>query len=294
MQYKKIQVTSMRKQGFTLIELLVVISIISLVMAIIVPSLGRVRCQARAMLSMNNQKQITSAVNFFALDNNEQYPPSVATVGFDNNWNWSDPTKLTGNRHRSPGLYRAMSEYLRSYITDASTMYCPNAPQKYKYLQEAWNAGDNWDNPDTPVVTDPVGGTYCFYWNYTGYIGGRRIVFKGPQGPASGGKYSKLLVSDYLGYDHWRNPGSYGSCEHFNGADITPETFLLSSYWSRQTSADNPPTINLRAGYTDGHVETYSTSETIPMKVSITADGTIPYPDGVGPGIFLLPRNSLQ
>jgi prepilin-type N-terminal cleavage/methylation domain-containing protein len=293
-QYKKIQVVSVRKQGFTLIELLVVISIISLVMAVMVPTLGRVRRQARTMLSMNNQKQITSAVNFFALDNNERYPPSVATVGFDNNWNWSDPTKLTGNRHRSLGLYRAMSEYLRSYITDASTMYCPNAPQKYKYLQEAWDAGDNWDNPDTPVLTDPVGGTYCFYWNYIGYIGGRRIVFKGPQGPASGGKYSKLLVSDYFGYDHWRNPGSYGSCENFSGADITPETLLLSAYWSRKSAANNPPEIKLRAGYTDGHVETYSTSQTIPMKVSITADGTVPYPDGVGPGVFLLPRNALQ
>jgi hypothetical protein len=30
------------------------------------------------------------------------------------------------------------------------------------------------------------------------------------------------------------------------------------------------------------------------MKVSITADGTTPYPDGMGPGIFFLPRNALQ
>jgi prepilin-type N-terminal cleavage/methylation domain-containing protein len=292
--YEKIQVVSVQKRGFTLVELLVVISIITLSMAVMVPSLGRVRRQARAILSMNNQKQITSAVNFFALDNNERFPPSVATVGFDDNWNWSDPTKLTGNRHRSPGLHRAMSEYLRGYIADASTMYCPNAPQKYKYLQEAWDAGDNWDNPDTPIPTDPVGGTYCFYWNYKAYIGGRRVIFRGPQGPASGGRYSKLLVSDYFGYDHWRNPGSYGSCEPFNGADITPETWLLSAYWSRKSAADNPPEIKLRAGYTDGHIETYSASETVPVKVSITADGSVPYPDGVGPGVFLLPRNALH
>ncbi len=285
------------KRGFTLIELLVVISIISLLMAIVLPALRKVRQQANAIVAAQNQKEIVSATTLFASDNNERFPESVATVGFGNNWNWSDPTKLTGNTHRSPGIHRAMSEYLRSYITDARTMYCPNAPQRYKYLQQAWDAGDAWDYPeDDAFSTDPVGGTYCFYWNYTGYVGGRRVVFRGPQGPASGGRYSKLLVTDYFGYGHWRSPWSHGSCEQFNGADINPETWLLSAYWFREADIEDAPEIKLRAGYTDGHVETYSPSDTVPMKVSITADGTTPYPDGAGPspGIFFLPRNALQ
>jgi prepilin-type N-terminal cleavage/methylation domain-containing protein len=288
------QVGNIRKRGFTLVELLVVISIISVIMGIVLPVFGRVRRKARTILSMNNQRQITSAMNLFASDHNERYPESVATIGFGNTWNWSDATRLTGNRRRSPQLHRAMSEYLRRYIADASIMFCPNAPRKYEYLQEAWDAGDNWDNPKTAFPADPAGGSYCFYWNYRGFLGGRRVVFRGPQGPASSGRYSKLLVSDYFGYDHWRNPGSYGSCEPFNGAGITPETWLLSSYWSRKGAADVPPEIKLQAGYTDGHIETYSASEVVPMKVSITADGTVPYPDGVGPGVFFLPRNALH
>ena len=288
------QVGNIRKRGFTLVELLVVISIISVIMGIVLPVFGRVRRKARTILSMNNQRQITSAMNLFASDHNERYPESVATIGFGNTWNWSDSTRLTGNRRRSPQLHRAMSEYLRRYIADASIMFCPNAPRKYEYLQEAWDAGDNWDNPKTAFPADPAGGSYCFYWNYRGFLGGRRVVFRGPQGPASSGRYSKLLVSDYFGYDHWRNPGSYGSCEPFNGAGITPETWLLSAYWSRKGAADDPPVIKLRAGYTDGHIETYSASEVVPMKVSITADGTVPYPDGVGPGIFFLPGNALH
>ncbi|MFC1793580.1 type II secretion system protein [Planctomycetota bacterium] len=286
------------KRGFTLIELLVVISIIALLMAILVPSLSKVRRQARAIVAAQNQKEIVSAITLFASDNNERFPDSVATVGFGNSWNWSDPTKLTGNTHRSPGIHRAMSEHLKSYISDARTMYCPNAPQRYKYLQEAWDAGDEWDYPeDDAFSTDPVGGTYSFYWNYTGYVGGSRGVFRGPQGPASGGrKYSKLVVTDYFGYDHWRSPWSHGSCEQFNGAEINPETWLLSAYWFREGEVEEPPEIELRAGYTDGHVETYSPSDTVPMKVSITADGTTPYPDGrdISPGIFFLPRNALQ
>jgi type II secretory pathway pseudopilin PulG len=277
-----------------LVELLVVISIISLMMSIALPAFNVVRRQARTMLSMNNQKQIISAMNLFALDNNDRYPESVATIGYGNTWNWTDSTRLTGNRRRSPQVCRAMSEYLRRYIPDASTMFCPNAPHKYEYLQQAWDAGDNWDNPKTDFPADPVGGSYCFYWNYRGYLGRRRVVFRGPQGPASSRRYSKLLVSDYFGYDHWRNPGSYGSCEPFDGAGITPETYLLSAYWSRKGDIDDTPEIKLRAGYTDGHIETYSSSDVVPMKVSITADGTVPYPDGVGPGVFFLPRNALH
>ncbi|TKJ36040.1 MAG: hypothetical protein CEE38_13625 [Planctomycetes bacterium B3_Pla] len=285
---------STQERGFTLIELLVVISITSVLMAVLVPSLNRARRQARTMQGMNNQKQITSALNLFASDHDERYPESVATIGVDRSWTWSDPTKLTGDKSRSPRLHRAMSEYLRSYIPNADNMYCPNAPHKYKYLQQAWDAGDEWDNPETAPSTDRVGGTYCFYWNYRGYLGGRRVVFRGPYGPASGGRYSKLLVTDYFGYNHWRTPGSYGSCEPFRGAGVTPETWLLSAYWSRVNPAENSPEFRLRAGYTDGHVETYSASDVVPMKVSRPPDGSVPFPDGVGPGTFFLPRNALH
>jgi len=277
------------------VELLVVISVVSISMGILLPALGRVRQAARTLEGMNNQKQVVAAVNIFAEDNDSQYPESVATVGFGDNWNWTDPTKLTGNRKRSPHLHRAMSEYLRDYIAKASVMYCPNAPQKYNYLQQAWDAGDEWDNPDTSFPSDPVGGTYCFYWNYIGYLGGRRELFRGPQGPASSGRYSKLLISDYMGYGDWRSPGSYGSCEKFSKAEVTSETWLLSSYWSRESDPNAAkPDVKLQAGFTDGHIESYSPAESVPMRVSITSDGTVPYPDGVGPGVFYLPQNALQ
>lgn len=270
------------------------ISIISLLMGVLLPAVGSVRRKARAMLGMNNQKQIAAALNLFALDNDDRYPDSVATVGFGSNWNWSDPTKLTGNRKRSPRLYRSMSAYLRSYIQDAETMFCPNAPRKYKYLQQSWDAGDEWDNPETAFPSDPVGGTYCFYWSYKGYLGDGRSIIVGPRGPAGGRSESKLLLTDYFGYDHWRSPGAYGSCERIKGGEVVPETMLLSAYWSRPGEVDSDrPDIQLRAGYTDGHVESYSSNDVIGMRVSITSDGTVPYTDGVGPGIFYLPASAL-
>lgn len=282
-------------RGFTLIELLVVISIISLLMGILVPVLSKVRRQVRAMKGMSNQKEIASVLNIFASDNDDRYPASVAVVGDRTSWNWSDPTRLAGAKDHTPAAHRAMSEYLRSYVPDAGTFYCPSAPYRHKYLQQAWDAGDQWDNPDTPVSGDLMGGTYCFYWNYRGYLPERDAVFTGPWGPASGGRrFSKLLVTDYFGYDHWRMEMAYGSCEPFRGAGVTPETSLLSAYWSRTNPAQSTPEFRLRAAYTDGHVETYSPTDVVPMKVSVTPDGTQPYPDGMGFGTFFLPTGALH
>ena len=284
-----------KPKAFTLIELLVVIAIISALMGILLPGLGKARYQARTLLGIGNQREITSGVSLFASDNNEQYPESVATIGDDSTWNWQEPMMMTGYRARSPRMHRSMSAYLQPYIEDAGIMYCLNAPRKYDYLQNAWNAGDEWDNPETPPVEDPVSGTYCFYWNYTGYLEERDYLFKGPQSSASGRERSKLLVSDYFGYDHFRSPNSYGSCEKFAGSSITEGTLLSSAYWSREgVAGSDAPEIKLHAGYTDGHVETYSASDTLTMKVIWKPEIGEPYPDDIGPGCFYLPRNALH
>jgi hypothetical protein len=54
--------------------------------------------------------------------------------------------------------------------------------------------------------------------------------------------------------------------------------------------------MNLHAGFTDGHVESFKSSEVVPMKVSITPNGSVPYPSGVGlgPGDFYLPEIALH
>jgi len=155
------------KEGFTLVELLVVISIISVLMGILLPALNRVRQQAATIVGANNQKQTVSAVNLFAFDNDESYPPSVSFVEYHGNWNWYDPRTLASWNTTPSHPHRAMSEYLRGYIKDASIMFCPKAPRKFKYLQEVWDAGDEWNNPDTTFDVLAVRGTYCFYWNYT-------------------------------------------------------------------------------------------------------------------------------
>ncbi len=68
------------------------------------------------------------------------------------------------------------------------------------------------------------------------------------------------------------------------------ETWISSAYWS---SFDFPE-VKLTAGYTDGHVETITSSQTAPMRISKTDDGSEPYPDDIGPGVFYIPANSIR
>lgn len=288
-----------RVKGLGLLEALVSITIILVLMAILIPALLRAKRDTHAVLTMNNIRQIVTIVNCFASDHNNRYPESVATIGqLSWYWNWQEPTMLISCRKRSPVLPRSMSAYLRTYIEDARIMFCPNAPSKYKYLQDAWGTGDNWDNPDTPSPRDPLVGAYCFYWNYIGFLPDQRVPFKGPQTPTDGGGQSKLLLSDYFGYNHWRSPGAYSSCEQFKKSAVMPGTCVSSDYWcdfgAHGGAGPDKIRVKLHAGYTDGHVERYWPSQTIPMKVSITSDGSVPYPNRLGPGVFYLPKNALE
>jgi prepilin-type N-terminal cleavage/methylation domain-containing protein len=277
--------------GFTLIELLVVMSIISLLLGIGLPALNKARHQARTLLGTSRQRQIVRAVGLYAADNDDQYPESVATIGLGDHWNWQEPTMLTGYRKRTTRLYRSASAYLGPYIKDASVMSCPHAPAEHQYLQQAWEAAEDWGNPDAPLIMGLLIGTYCLYWNYSGLLQGQGQLFHGPRTLSGGFRQSTLLVSCYLGYNHWSSPNAYRSCNTFKQADPTEETWFSSSYWSGPDSDDglDALTLKLHAGYTDEHVESYAPTEVIPMEVIMNRSTAEPYPSGVGPGIFYLP-----
>jgi prepilin-type N-terminal cleavage/methylation domain-containing protein/prepilin-type processing-associated H-X9-DG protein len=59
-------------RGFTLIELLVVIAIISVLMAIIMPTMNRVREQGKRSACLNNLRQLGYAWNLYADDNDNK------------------------------------------------------------------------------------------------------------------------------------------------------------------------------------------------------------------------------
>lgn len=63
-----------KKKGFTLIELLVVIAVIALLMAIIMPSLGKAKLYAQKVICRNNIRQQCLGTLLYADDNNTEVP----------------------------------------------------------------------------------------------------------------------------------------------------------------------------------------------------------------------------
>jgi prepilin-type N-terminal cleavage/methylation domain-containing protein len=67
----------MKRKAFTLIELLVVISIIAMLMAIMMPALGKARNMAATKVCASNMRQMAIASTAYASDNNDECVRSI-------------------------------------------------------------------------------------------------------------------------------------------------------------------------------------------------------------------------
>jgi prepilin-type N-terminal cleavage/methylation domain-containing protein/prepilin-type processing-associated H-X9-DG protein len=76
-----LRIHSRRRSGFTLIELLVSISVIVVLLAILIPALGRARNRVRILGCLSNQRQITVAMTAYAQSNPRQFYHADAGLG---------------------------------------------------------------------------------------------------------------------------------------------------------------------------------------------------------------------
>src|SRR4051794_32406035 len=60
--------------GFTLVELLVVIGIISVLIGILLPALGKVQKSARKTKCMSNERQLVAAIMMYTQENKGCFP----------------------------------------------------------------------------------------------------------------------------------------------------------------------------------------------------------------------------
>jgi prepilin-type N-terminal cleavage/methylation domain-containing protein len=283
--------------GFTLVELLVVVGVLALLLGVLVPALSQARRAARSLVGGSRQRQIVLGVNLYATDHDSWYPESVATAAMlGRTWRWQEPRMMKACSARADGYRSSMAAYLRSYLPKAVVLSCPSSPATYPYLEDLWRAGDRWDNPDTSFADDSALGSFCFYWNYVGYLAEPDSPFRGPQTDDGRHGGSRLLISDYFGFNHWRSPDAFGSCEWLAHAEITAETHSAPPFWFQEPRrrADRAHVqLKLRAGFVDGHIESYRAADTVVLEVADDLDGTTPAFSGadVGAGEFYIPRN---
>ena len=90
-----------RKNPFTLIELLVVISIISLLISILLPALGKARGTAIQIKCATNHKQLATAWLMYESDYDAYLPAYVGDSGSNSSW-W--PSRLASHA-RIPKTY---------------------------------------------------------------------------------------------------------------------------------------------------------------------------------------------
>jgi prepilin-type N-terminal cleavage/methylation domain-containing protein len=88
----------MKRRGFTLIELLVVVAIIALLIAILLPSLGKARELANRSYCAANLRGIIQSMVVYSAENNDQYPtvlPPTTLNGYMLAANNASPNNLS-------------------------------------------------------------------------------------------------------------------------------------------------------------------------------------------------------
>jgi len=129
-----------RRAGFTLIELLVVVAIISLLIAIILPSQRNARQQARIVRAHADLRQITIALEGYALDNRSKFPPTRSACGTDVNYQL--PVELAEEKY----LPVSPSKIPQAHFLD---IFQPEHTYKYRAPGPIWFNGSLFDFPDS-------------------------------------------------------------------------------------------------------------------------------------------------
>jgi prepilin-type N-terminal cleavage/methylation domain-containing protein/prepilin-type processing-associated H-X9-DG protein len=156
-------------RAFTLIELLVVVAIISLLMGILVPMVGRARAYARRGVCRSQLHGIGMALRMYVDDNRNVMPMAA---------------QLLSEEPNLPSL----TEVLLPYLKEKETMRCP-ADREPSYFEKEGTSyeyphflrgqpvdrtflGKRWGETSTPVLWD-----FCPFHDRAGRPGAMNFLF---------------------------------------------------------------------------------------------------------------------
>ena len=141
------------RRGFTLLDLIVSISIVTLLMAILIPALAGTRETARRVSCASNQRQIGLSMAMYADDHEEFMPPSIFLRPGGNflplnemmTLRLSDNDMAQPRNRLSPGGWDGLGYLIGySYLPAPKVFYCPSHRGNHPYSRyrdefKLWN-----------------------------------------------------------------------------------------------------------------------------------------------------------
>lgn len=229
-----------RRRGFTLIELLTVIAIIGILAAILIPTIGKVRDNARKARCVSNVRQIATMLINWANQDRQQRFPNLIPAG---NGPWDVLRTRTAS---TPANQLTLDDLAKN--AGSAVMYCPSAvaPNRDPYTTYDYAAidylllvGEAGKGPNNIIENPRITNTYHNDRIRSEYrtispMGGETIV------SAS----QRELVVDCMGV---------------NGTSWNAATQNLQKAFTNHLDGTTGSGVNI--GYVDGHVAWRSRSD---------------------------------
>jgi prepilin-type N-terminal cleavage/methylation domain-containing protein len=259
------------KRGFTLIELLVVIAIIALLLSILMPSLNKVKKQARLVVCRTNLHQWAIAVQAYSAANDGkllssfgyQAPGSGTISSVYPCEFWLDAENLTGvstNDHSNMFSQEAVRPYMPgfnekgySYLDVKSGNYNPESLQ----LKGAWRCPSNGsDTLDFTIGQILNGGFFRLQYSYYARVDLWRDSASNPEDIPNRQMASKhvLFTDTFYNFNEGNaliyNHGIYGYSDEYKVKDFE------ELQTTRGRGGDGLPSVSgINKAFGDGHVE---------------------------------------
>lgn len=232
----------MRKSAFTLIELLVVISVISLLMAVLIPVLAMARRQGKTVLCLSNLRQLTIAADMYTNSNDGYYPIAYMykaghPVVISYAWDFTTIKDWSKNEEKVvPGL-------LWQDRTIERIHQCPSFKGSHNWLNDPYT-GYNYNTSyighgqresiETPAkVEQVIRPGNCVLFGDGGYISGANKFMRAPW-PNPG----DMNFNDrYAGTQDYRHLGATNATYCDGSAKTVRKLYTETDKWSKNIIA---------------------------------------------------------